>query len=98
MARRELTNNEIEQMGREEPGSAAEYLRLRREELDAEKHAEREKTDYTRFEQAFVEAGGTKSAAKEAYARRKNEEAEKAATAVDRTAAERSTRHVARSL
>ena len=33
MARRDLANEEIEAMSLEEPGSAAEYLRLRREEL-----------------------------------------------------------------
>lgn len=98
MARRDLTNEEIEQMGRETPGSAAEYLRLRREELEAEKQAEREKDDYARFERTFVDAGGAKSAAKEAYARRKNREAEEAAVAADRAAAEQSTRRVARSL
>jgi hypothetical protein len=32
MARRDLTNEEIEQMGRDNPGSAAEYLCLRRED------------------------------------------------------------------
>lgn len=98
MARRDLTNEEIDQMSREEPGSAAEYLRLRREELDAEKQAEREKDDYKRFEEAFVEAGGSKGSAKEAYTRRRNEEAEKAALEADRASSDRSRRHVARAL
>jgi hypothetical protein len=37
MVRRDLTNEEIKQMGMDNPGSAAEYLQLRREELEAEK-------------------------------------------------------------
>lgn len=98
MTRRDLTNAEIEQMGREEPGSAAEYLRLRREEIAAEREAQREKDDYARFERSFVEAGGTKSGAREAYGRRKNEEAEKAARLADEAAREQGVRRVARSL
>ena len=58
MARADLTNTEVERMGREKPGSAAEYLRLRREELEAEKQAERARDDYARFERAFVGEGG----------------------------------------
>lgn len=61
MARRELTNMEIEQMAQDNPGSAAEYLRLRREELEAEKQAEREKDDEARFVEQFVAAGGNRA-------------------------------------
>jgi hypothetical protein len=86
VARRDLSNAEIERMGREKPGSAAEYLRLRREELAAERQQRREQDDYARFEQEFVRAGGTKSAAREAYTRRRNEAAEKAAVAADEAA------------
>jgi hypothetical protein len=57
MARPDLTNEQVEEMGREEPGSAARYLEERREELAAEKQAERERDDYRRFEEAFVERG-----------------------------------------
>jgi tetratricopeptide (TPR) repeat protein len=53
MARRDLTNAEIEQMGEENPGSAAEYLRLRREELEAERQVEREKEDED-WEEAYA--------------------------------------------
>jgi len=49
MARRDLTNKEIERMGREKPGSAAEYLRLRREEIEAEKQARREAQVFRAF-------------------------------------------------
>ena len=49
MARRDLTNEEIETMGLEEPGSAAEYLRLRREELEAEEHERLELEDEHEF-------------------------------------------------
>ncbi len=79
MARPDLTNEEIEQMGRKEPGSAREYLRARREELEAEKQAERARDDYARFEQAFVNEGGAKEGAKEAYTRYRNERALQAA-------------------
>jgi len=86
MARRDLTNKEIERMGREKPGSAAEYLRLRREEIEAEKQARREADDYARFERAFVDAGGDKEAAKEAYTRYRDEAAEKAVGEADERA------------
>ncbi|MEJ7815481.1 MAG: hypothetical protein WKF53_09940 [Rubrobacter sp.] len=86
MARVDLTNREIEQMAEEKPGSAAEYLRLRREELEAEKQARREADDFARFERAFVGEGGTKDAAREAYTRYRNEEAEKAVGAADERA------------
>jgi hypothetical protein len=86
MARRDLTNEEVYQMGQDNPGSAAEYLRLRREELAAEKQAEREKEDIARFTETFVNAGGTKTAAKEAYDRCRNENAEGAAREADEAA------------
>jgi hypothetical protein len=86
MARRDLTNEEVYQMGQDNPGSAAEYLRLRREEQAAEKQAAREKEDLTRFTETFVSAGGTKSAAKEAYDRCRNENAERAAREADEAA------------
>ncbi len=86
MARADLTNTEVERMGREKPGSAAEYLRLRREEIEAEKQARREADDYARFERAFVDKGGAREAAKEAYTRYRNEQAEKAVGAADERA------------
>src|SRR4051794_31953499 len=98
MARPELTNAEVEAMGRENPGSAAEYLRLRREELDAEAEAAREREDREAFEREFVAAGGTQGAAREAYRRHKNEEAEKTAVAASESALQMTRRHVARSL
>jgi hypothetical protein len=76
MARRDLTNEEIEAMGREVPGSADEYLRLRREELAEEERQRREEEDKEMFVEAFTEAGGDKKAAEEAYQRKVNEEAE----------------------
>jgi hypothetical protein len=65
-------------------GSAAEYLRLRREELDAEKQRQREQEDFELFEREFVAAGDTETAAKEAYRRHRNEEAEEACERLDR--------------
>jgi hypothetical protein len=75
MARRDLSNEEIEQMGRDNPGSAAEYLKLRRQELEAEKQAQREEEDKQLFVEQFVAAGGSRSAAASAYQEKRNEEA-----------------------
>jgi hypothetical protein len=86
MVRRDLTNKEIEQMGREEPGSAAEYLRLRREELEAEKQKQREENDKARYVAAFVTAGGMKTDAEAAYKAHKNEQAATAAQRADQEA------------
>jgi hypothetical protein len=87
MVRRDLTNKEIEQMGREEPVSAAEYLRLRREELEAEKQKQREEGDKARYIKAFVDAGGNKSDGEAAYRAHKNEQAATAARQADQAAA-----------
>src|SRR3954469_22597617 len=98
MARRDLTNAEVEQMGRDNPGSAAEYLRLRREEVEAEKEASREREDRAAFEREFVAAGGTATAAREAYRRHRNEEAEKSAVAAGEAARQLTRHNIARSL
>ena len=98
MVRRDLTNEEIEQMGLDDPGSADEYLRLRREELEAEKQAEREEDDVARFVEEFVAAGGNRA---DALAERKklmNERAAEAARRADQDAGEYVRRHVSRSL
>ena len=86
MARRDLTNAEIEEMGRVNPGSAAEYLRLRREELAEEKQARREEEDRQRFIEEFVAAGGSRSAAASAYQEKRNDEALWSATLADEAA------------
>jgi hypothetical protein len=75
MARRDLTNAEVEQMGRENPGSAAEYLRLRRQELAQEKKEAREREDEELWIEAFVANGGEREAARKAYRNGKNEAA-----------------------
>jgi hypothetical protein len=67
MARRDLSIEDVERMGREEPGSAARYLEERRAEIEAEKQAEREADDERRWIEQFVAAGGERSAAKAAY-------------------------------
>jgi hypothetical protein len=88
VARRDLTNEEIEQMGRENPGSAAEYLRLRREEIEAEKEKEREQEEKERFLKEFMAAGGTsKVEGEKAYKAHKNQQAAQAARAADEQAA-----------
>jgi hypothetical protein len=79
MARPDLTNEEIERMGREKPGSAAEYLRLRREELEAEKQAQRERDDEARFAEEFVAEGGEPEDAKVIWKEVKREQAANAA-------------------
>jgi hypothetical protein len=98
MARRDLTNEEIERMGQENPGSAAEYLRLRREELEAEKQAEREADDEERFVEQFVAAGGEPGAAKKALQDKKNEDAIIAAVLAEDSSVESERRHIVRSL
>ena len=62
-------------MGLEEPGSAAEYLRLRREELEAEEWERLEREDEEQFVEQFVAAGGERPAAKAAYRSSRNENA-----------------------
>ena len=75
MARRDLTNAEIEAMGQENPGSAAEYLRLRQEELEAERQEANAKRDEEEWTERFIAAGGERSAAKAAYRDSRNENA-----------------------
>lgn len=86
MARRDLTNAEVEQMGRENPGSAAEYLRLRREELEAEKQEAREVEDRERYVEQFMAAGGTRADALAELKRQTNERAAEAARCADQDA------------
>jgi hypothetical protein len=98
MARRDLTNAEIEEMGRENPGSAAEYLRLRREELEAEKQAQREREDEELWIEAFVANGGERSVAKKAYRNHQNENATIQAVLVEDVSREIVRSHNVRSL
>lgn len=98
MARPDLTNEEIEQMGQENPGSAAEYLRLRRSELEDEKQEAREKEDEERFIEQFVAAGGERSAAKAAYRNNRNENALIAAVFAEDASREMVRSHNVRSL
>ena len=98
MARRDLTNEDVEQMGLEEPGSAAEYLRLRREELEREKQAEREADDEERWIARFVAAGGDRSDARAARKTAMNEQALEAARSAEASAVEETRIHAARSL
>jgi hypothetical protein len=75
MARPDLTNEQVQKMREDNPGSAAEYLRLRREELEAEKQAERAADDEARWIEHFVAAGGERTAAKAAYRKNLTEDA-----------------------
>ena len=98
MARRDLTVEDVERMGREEPGSAARYLAERREELEAEKQEARERDDYARFEEAFVAEGGTKAAAKASYERLRNERAEASARAAEEAGTVHERRRISQAL
>jgi hypothetical protein len=86
VARRDLTNEEIERMGRDNPGSAAEYLNLRREELEAEEQKRREADDKERFVERFVAAGGDRADASAELKRLTNERAAQAARRADEDA------------
>ena len=98
MAKRDLTNEEVEQMGLDNLGSAAEYLRLRREELEAEKQAEREKDDEERFVEQFVAAGGNRADALAARKALQNEQALEVARRADEAAIQQTRLHASRSL
>jgi hypothetical protein len=86
MARRDLTNKEIEEWALREPGAPAQYLKERQEEIEAEKQAERDKAQQERFVQAFVNGGGTATAAKEAWKVKQNQHALEVAEAADQAA------------
>jgi hypothetical protein len=93
-----LTSAEVEQMGLENPGSAREYLRLRREELEAEEQERREVEDEQEFIEQFVVAGGERSAARAAYRDRRNENALAAAVRADVGASESVRRRISQAL
>jgi hypothetical protein len=82
----DLTAHDVQRMSERDPGSAAKYLKERRQQIEALKEREREEDDRRRFEQHFVAAGGTKEGAKEALIRKRNEEAEKAVVAANEAA------------
>jgi hypothetical protein len=87
MARRDLSNEEIEAMGKQEPGSASRYLKERCAEIEAEKQAEREKDDKERWIKQFVSAGGSPQDAQAAYKAHRNQQAQEAARAAEIAAA-----------
>ena len=97
--RPDLSSREVEQMVEERgPGSAAEYLEARRQELEAEKQAERDKDDEERFVEEFVAAGGNRADALAARKKMNNERALDAARAADEAAGALSRRHISRNL
>jgi hypothetical protein len=98
MARRDLTNEEIEAMSLDDPGSAADYLEARREELEAEKQAERDRDDEERWIARFVAAGGDRSEARSARKKLQNEQALEAARRADEAAIQQTRLHASRSL
>jgi hypothetical protein len=98
MARRDLTNEEIEAMSLDNPGSAAEYLRLRREELEDEKQEARARDDEERWIEQFVAAGGNRADALAARKKVMNEQALEAARQADEAAIQQTRLHASRSL
>ncbi len=98
MARRDLTNEEIEQMGLDNPGSADEYLRARRAELEAEKQAERKMDDEERWIEQFVAAGGRRADALTERKKLMNEQALEVARRADENALVQARLHTSRSL
>jgi ATPase subunit of ABC transporter with duplicated ATPase domains len=85
-------------MGLEHPGSVAEYLEARREELEAEKEAAREKDDEARFIEEFVAAGGNRADALGARRKLQNEQALEATRRADEDALVQTRLHASRSL
>jgi hypothetical protein len=85
-------------MGLEEPGSAAEYLRLRREELESEAQERREVEDEERFVERFVAAGGNRADALAARKKLINERAADAARRADEDASAHVRRHISGAL
>jgi hypothetical protein len=75
MVRRDLTLKEVEQMGRQEPGSAARYLEERRAEIEAEEQKRREEDDKQRWIAAFISAGGSRKDGEAVYKAQQNERA-----------------------
>ncbi len=98
MARPDLTNEEIRRMAAEEPGSASEYLRLRREELEAERLAARAEDDRERWIRRYVAAGGSPQSAKGAYQEHLNEQALEAARQAEQAAVVAARQRVSRAL
>jgi hypothetical protein len=98
VARRDLTNEEVEAMGLQEPGSAARYLEARREELEAEERQRLEREDEEEFVEQFVAAGGERSAAKAAYRSGRNENALVAAVLANDVAREQVRRGISQAL
>ena len=98
MPRKDLTNEEVEQMGMDNPGSAAEYLRLRRDELEAEEEKRREEDDKERFIEQFVAAGGNRADALAERKKLQNERALEAARHADEAALYTTRLHASRSL
>ena len=97
--RPDLSSTQVEEMVEKYgPGSAAEYLRLRREELEAEKRALRDRDDEERWIARFVAAGGDRADARAARKKLQNEQALAAARRVDEGAVQETRLHAARSL
>jgi predicted AAA+ superfamily ATPase len=93
----DLSNREIEQMARREPGSARRYLAERKRQLAALETRQREADERERFIARFLEEGGSsRSAAERAYEEARNETAVAAARKADEEAAAYTRGHINR--
>src|SRR5215210_805577 len=90
----DLSLHDVEAMSQREPGSAARYLEERRKQEAEFKEKQRQEDTQTRFEEAFVAAGGEKKDATAACRAHKNEQAATAARAADEAAVYQSRRRI----
>jgi hypothetical protein len=79
----ELSSHDVVRLGAE---GVAEYRRRRDAEIAQAKAQREEEEAFSRFEEAFVAAGGNKADASEAYKAHKNRRAAEAATRADEDA------------
>jgi hypothetical protein len=98
MARKDLSVEDVERMGKEEPGSAARYLEERRAELEAEEQKRREEDDKQRFIEQFVAAGGNRADAPAEWKKLNNEKAATATRQAEEAASIHTRRRISRAL
>jgi hypothetical protein len=97
--RPDLSSREVEEMVEKHgSGSAAEYLRLRQEELEASRAAKREKDDEERWVEQLVGAGGNRADAPAARKTLQNEQALEVASQADDDTVNQTRLHASRSL
>jgi hypothetical protein len=93
----DLSSRDVEALGKA-GGDPAAYLAERRRQIAELQEKRREEDDQRRFEEAFVNAGGSKSDAGAAYKALRNERATSAAREADQAAAVASRRRIRQAL